>query len=98
MGFKKPSLATRRHAYFMTQTLAPDLAASGRTETAKDVARCGRLMAKGKKSAHFATFLTKTLIPDLRASGSRETAKDLAKCARAIAPKRPTRRRRRRSR
>lgn len=77
-------MAKKNHARFMLDTLAPDLRASGRDETAKDVTTCARYMLAGKKNRSYANWLKSTLIPDLRASGSKETARDLAKCARAI--------------
>jgi hypothetical protein len=81
---KKVSAADRRHASFMVGTLAPDLKASGQEFTAKDVARCGRLMKSGKRDGRYAKWLKGTLIRDLRRSGQRYTANDLARCARAI--------------
>jgi hypothetical protein len=94
MPAKKVSAAARRHADFMIHTLAPDLKASGREFTARDVRRCGRLMMAGKRNRPYASWLKSTLIPDLRESGMEYTANDLARCARAIstAPKRKRKR------
>jgi hypothetical protein len=94
MPTKKVSAADRRHADFMIKTLAPDLKASGRTHTAKDVARCGRLMKSGGRYRGYANWLKRTLIPDLRASGQKYTANDLARCARTISNQRKRRKRR----
>jgi len=94
MPAQKVSSADRRHADFMIKTLAPDLRASGRKYTAKDVARCGRLMKTGGRDRGYANWLKSTLIPDLRASGQKYTANDLARCARTIAPQRKRRKRR----
>ena len=80
--------SAKDHARFMLNTLAPDLRASGRKYTARDVAKCGRMVLAGKKSAAYARWLKTVLIPDLRASGSTSTAADLAKCAVVIGRRR----------
>lgn len=81
---KRRKSPARRHADFLVNVLGPDLRASGRKETAKDVIRCGRLAQQGRRDVGFARWLKSTLIPDLRRSGSVETARDLARCARTI--------------
>ena len=81
-------MARRSKADFMIKVLAPDLRRSGQKFTARDVAKCGRLMKAGKKNAGYARWLKTVLIPDLRASGNRFTAADLAVCARAIGGRR----------
>jgi hypothetical protein len=77
-------MTKRQHAEFMVETLGPDLQASGRVHTAKDVIACGRMVLAGQKSKSYARWLKSTLVPDLRKSGMVETAKDLARCARSI--------------
>jgi len=77
-------MANRAHARYLINTLAPDLKASGRTFTSRDVAKCGRLMLRGKKDVEYASWLNRVLIPDLRESGATATADDLAVCSRAI--------------
>lgn len=85
---KSPASAQARFAGFLLDTLGPDLIASGREFTGRDVIRCGKLISAGRKDAKFARFLKGTLVPDLRASGFKSTAKDLARCARLISPAR----------
>jgi hypothetical protein len=81
-------MAKRSKADFMINVLAPDLRRSGQKLTARDVAKCGRMMKTGKKNAGYARWLKTVLIPDLRSSGQKHTAADLASCARSIGGRR----------